>query len=264
MTVSRVSMGSLKTLTIAPWKSEQQLTPTQPPTAISTGSPQVSYTFNKDTMSPTFGGGTTVLSYKPCFAFNVGGQNTTTSAVTLYYQVNKNGTSWKSGNASITNNYYYNLSIYDGNVNDGDVYDVYFWCSATTGMNFTQQNSWVIPSKVQTGAKNLFNAVFTGGQAYNSTNFPLTGTKIGVNWTGSWYAVVAMHTDGTLPQYSLTDNNSTKQLVVPFMQVYSAYGLFYPQIDSGTGNALNNNATQYTGYNCYFPSQIQYRELFFR
>jgi hypothetical protein len=159
MTITNTGVGSIKTLTVTPWTNEQSISAgTNPPASMTSGSPQATYTFNKNTMTPTFGGTALmgIKSYSTLWGGALCGKNTSGAAVATNWQINKNGTLWKSGNTSLANNNNYAVVWYDV-PNDGDVYDVYLWAGSQTGMDYTYQLAWGVPIWIDLGVKTMAN-----------------------------------------------------------------------------------------------------------
>lgn len=254
MTATRGNLGSLKTHGVVPYITEQSVTPTMPPTSISTGSPQYSITFSKATMSPEFTGNSQPISWRTQGVAYLCGQNTSGASVTLYYQINKNGSSWKSGSSSIVNNNYYTLYFLD-NFNDGDKFDFYIWSSATSGMNYLYQGFCCFPNRVNLGAKNMYNATFT---LYQPT-FTLTG-HCGNSWYGNFFVYPIPSNTNNLS----LGNASFSPITVPFVATHPTYGQYVTQGgDIFTNSGINSSSTTYPQIN-YTP-QVQlltYREIF--
>jgi hypothetical protein len=222
-------------------------------------SPIVTYTINTSTMAPTFSG-VSVLSYKPVYGISVSGQNTNGAAQTLYYQINKNGTSYKTGNASVANTNYWTVTYCDATLNNGDKIDIYVWTPAASGMNYFYQNIYCQPSRVDTGAKNVVNITYNTSTFASNTYFPLTG-KVGAKSTGNNY-VYPTTTTGNVG-VSLTGAGSFS---LNLLSVNSTYKLFATQAGdvSGVYNDIGTSATNYPLIdNNYQMTSISYRYLFF-
>lgn len=257
----RASIGSLKTLNITPYVNEQNITSTALPTGANASavpaSPIVTYTINVSTMAPTFSG-INALSYKSVYGISVSGQNTNGSAQTLYYQINKNGTSYKTGNASITNNNYWTVTFCDGTLNGGDRIDIYVWTPATSGMNYFYKNIFCQPSRVDTGASNIINAIFTEVSFATNTYFPLTG-KVGTKSQGNNFVYPATVSSNV----GLTTGSP---MVFGLLTVNPTYKLFATQSGdiSGVYNDIGQSATNYPQIDCSNQvTSISYRDLFF-
>lgn len=254
----RASFGTLKTLNISPYVSEQNITSTELTVGSSSTmpggiTPAVSFTINTTTMAPTFSGAN-VLSYKPVYGMNLSGQNTNGAAQTVYYQINKNGASYKTGNVSCSNTNYFTVSLIDATPVNGDKFDFYVWTPASTGVTYSYQNIFCLPSRIDTGVKNMVNYALTIS-SMNSL-FTLTG-KFVASSTGNVYFY---------PSTSTMTAGTGSSTTLPMFQSHATYKLFgIGNGDSnGTSNAILQSATAYPGgYYNYYPSQIQYRDLFF-
>jgi hypothetical protein len=253
MLVTNDDIGALKTLTTTPYVFEQNLTPTAPPTAISTGSPQVSYTFNKSTTVPLFGGTARVKGYTSCFGFTLsGGKNTSGATVTLNYQINKNGSSWKTGNANIANNNYYTVAAYDF-PNDGDVYDVYIWCTTASGMQYSYTANYCIAHQVDTGSKYMENYIFTA-----SSITPLFSlTSMATSGSGNIYIY-------PIPNLSAVSNAilyGAGTTTIPLFTSNQTNKLFGFQNTTGTAVCNVSSTSLCTiNSNLYIPS-LSYRDI---
>lgn len=244
--------GALKIINVTPYVSEQILTSTALPISMS-GSPQVSFTINTSIMSPSFT--TNVISFKPVYGINISGQNTSGASATVFYQVNKNGTSFKTGNANITNNNYFTLSIFDAVFVNGDKIDIYLWTAASSGVNYFYQNIFCIPSRLDTGAKSLQNLNVTLVLIANSTYFPLTG-KVGSSTVNNTIF---------FPCTSFTNSLgvSVGTTTFPLYSPIATYRMF----QSNNGDAsprydLNQSATAYPYLSSNsLVSSLTYREL---
>lgn len=261
MSMIREKTGTLKTLNTTPYISEQSLTPTQAPTAISTGTPQASWTFSKTGMAPYFSGNVSVLSYKPIFGINLAGQNTSGAAVTVFHQVNKNGTLSKSGSVSVNNNYYFTSGYLDA-PNEGDVYDIYIWSSATTGLNYLYQNSWCSPSRVNTGVQYMSNYSITLSSP-SSTIFPVAGNKVNNYTLGSVYTEPSTLATTNTFYYSTTTIGTIN---FPLFTSNPTLGLFLLAGGdiNGTSASIAADSSTYKMYLNYYVSSLSYREIFFR
>lgn len=259
MTTTRYNIGTLKTLNLSPYVSEQSDPSTALPTA-QPGTPQVSYTINTSTMTPTFSGNAGVVSYKPLYGACVSGQNTSGAAATVYYQINKNGTSFKTGNASIANNNYFTVTFED-NSNNADKYDFYLWTTASSGVNYFYQNVWCLPGRVDTGAKNLSNFNLTLVNFANGTYFPLSGKANG-NWNGNINVYPS-----TASNLSIAfGSTGTGTFTLPTFTSHSTYKLY--QL-AGEGNGARadivSNASYYPSIDANLHvSTLNYREIFSR
>jgi hypothetical protein len=255
----RVSIGALKKLTVTPYVNEQNLTSTTLPVGANAssipGSPVFSFTYTKASMSPVFGGNITPLSWKPYCGYNVTGQNTSGASQTVYYNIYKNGVTWKNGSATITNNNYFTVSISDAS-NDGDKYDFYIWTPASSGVNYFYQNNWCLPSRVDTGAKNVVNLSFSISSLSTATNFPVAGSKIGSSFQGS--ATVNM-TASTLSSYSIVDGT----VLALFAVQNQNYKLFCIGSVDSVNNNCSNNSTSYQITQTSYPTSLSYRDLYF-
>lgn len=257
----RVTIGSLKTLTISPYVNEQNLTATALPVGAGAsnvpGTPQVSFTVNTSTMVPTFSG-VKVNSYKSVYGFNVSGQNTSGASQTVYYQINKNGTSYKTGNTSVVNNNYYTVSLEDGTFVNNDKIDFYIWTPASSGVNYLYQNSFCLPSRVDTGAKNICEFTINTVVLASSTYFPLASTASS-QWAGACYIYTS---DETNINYTGLQTNTGRTVSIPLFGVGSTFKLYYLQAE-GTNNSIVSN----TGYprmqNSVIATSISYRDLFY-
>jgi hypothetical protein len=252
--------GSLKTLKTTPYVFEQYVTTTMPPTAISTGSPQATFTYSASAYAPIFSGSAKVVSYKAVFGAGISGQNTTGATVTLNYQINKNGSSWKTGSTNVTNNYYYTAYFVDA-PNDGDIYDIYIWSSAVSGMTFNYEFMWALPTSVDTGAKNVYNATFNISNV--NASLALTGNAA-TTWTGNVYVGVDNGTSSTGPAVSVT-NGAT----IPMYTPNKGLKLWTPQNTApfpfgGVSVGYTANTGQPATLSYSYASSVSYREIYLR
>lgn len=257
----RNSMGTLKTLNTNPYVNEQNLTSTALPTGANASavpaSPQVSFTINTASMVPTFTG-MNVVSYKSVYSLNVVGQNTFGSTQTVYYQVNKNGSSYKTGSQTIANNAYYTVSLVDGTLANNDQMDFYIWTPATSGINYFYKSVICMPSSVDVGAKWMSNANYKFTSPTAGGYLTLTG-KAGNNSSGSIYVYVANGTKNS----STIDGNSTSPVVYPVISSHSTYKLSQLQYETTNLCSISGNSTFYPAVNQnYFVTQLSYRDLF--
>lgn len=261
----RISVGTLKTLSITPYVNEQNLTSTalysssNAATSVPTGmTPTVSFTVNASTMVPSFSG-VNVLSYKPIYGLNVAGQNTNGSSQTVYYNIYKNGSTYKNGSSSIVNNNYWTVSLQDGSLNNGDKLDFYIWTPATSGVNYFYQNIFTIPGRVDTGAKNMVNASFTIVSLGSNTYFPLNPNKAGVNYAPSVYVYPS---NAGNRQLSISGAETD---IFPLFASHPTYKLYQTQGgDVAVNCSIGSSTTSYPYMQVnWFVSQIQYRDLFF-
>lgn len=258
----KVLYGSLKTLSTTPYVNEQNVTST--PLYVGSSStlpggisPIVTFTLNTATMAPTFSG-LKVNSYKSVFGMHVSGQNISGASQTVYYQINKNGTSYKTGNKSIPTGNYFTVGICDGSFNNGDVVDFYIWTPASSGVNYMYQNIFCIPSSVDVGAKIMFNASFNY-TSLSSGYLPLTG-KVNSAFAGSVFIYPANGTKNS----STIDGNSNNPIIYPVLSSHATFKLFQLQTET-SGNAItqiNNSATNYPqSVQNNFISSLSYRDL---
>lgn len=246
----KVSVGIQRTMNIALAVAENNVTATALPTAM--GSAQYTFTYNASTLAPTFTG-VIPNSYSQVWIMAVSGQNTSGAAATVSYQINKNGTSFKTGNASITNNNYFTLSL-EMPMATGDVYDFYLWTSASSGVNYIYNGCCSIPTRVDIGNKMITNSTWTISPA--SASFTLTG-HASSQWGGALWLVLGSNT--AAGNQKVVSNNETVYL----HQTHPTYKLFALQSDISPNNyALAQSATYYPQLeqNSY-PTKIVWREL---
>lgn len=255
----RISIGVLKTMNITPYVNEQNLTSTALPVGANASSlpasPVVSFTINTSTMSPTFSG-IKPLSFRTIYGLNVSGQNTSGASQTVYFQINKNGVNYKTGNASITNNNYFTVSLCDGTLQNGDVLDFYIWTPTSSGVNYFYKNTFCQAGRIITGSNNVVNVSFSTVSFPTNTYFPLTGkvaaksqANIYIGYYGNAFSFVGA-TQKTFPLFSPDPTN----------------GFFTTQAGdvSGTYCDLGQSATNYPLLDCnYQLTTLSYRDLFF-
>lgn len=256
----KVLYGALKTLSITPYVNEQNLTSTALPTGANAsaipGSPQVSFTINTSTMVPTFSG-VNVLSYKPIYGLNVSGQNTSGASQTIYFNIYKNGSSYKTGNLSVSNNNYFTITMADSSFVNGDKLDFYIWTPASSGVNYFYQNINVMPSRIDTGSKNVANITYKLVTYASSTYFPLTG-KANAQSTGSVYAYPATDTN----QSNYIGLNNTATNIISLLSVNSAQKLYGCQFELYSQCQITQSASYYPNmYINELVSSISYRDL---
>lgn len=252
--------GSQKSLYITPYVNEQVVT-TQTLTTGTSGTmpggitPLASYTVNTSTMAPTFSG-VNVVSYYPVYGCAVGGQNTSGASVTVWWQINRNGSNFKTGNTSVANNNYWTLSFMDSTFVNGDVIDIYVWTSASSGVNFTYKNITCHPSRVDVGSKYMINASFKLTTLTSAGLLPATG-KAGGTWVGNVYCFPSA-TDNTI-SYSFGSN-----VTCQFLTSTTSYKAF--QIQGGEVYKNYTLATSTTQLPCIvqnnYPNPLTYRDLF--
>lgn len=262
----RTAIGTLKTLNITPYVSEQNVTSTALPVGANASSvpasPVFSFTVNSTTMAPTFSG-VKVLNYVGAYGFCVSGQNTSGAAQTVYFQINKNGSSYKTGSLSITNNNYWTVTLCDATIVNGNVIDVYIWTPAASGVNYFYQCTYCQPSQVDTGAKNICQVTYTCTSFQSSTYFPLTG-KVGSKGVGQNY-VFTNTTNFNSQQLNYTAQNSG-QTTLNLLSVNNTYKLFRVGAgdQSGVYSDIGQSSTQYPLVDgSYQITSISYRDLFY-
>jgi hypothetical protein len=174
--------GGLKSATIThanprEWNPSATDLPTSKP-----ATPQVSITVQQSDL-PTFAGNQPI-SYKKIPAVNVSGQNNTGSAVTVNYEIHKNGATIASGSkTSIANTNYWSIDTICGACAVGDLIEVFLWASASPSCNFSYYSIFVYSSSVQmtkdkTICKNLSFSTQRGVRNYAllvSTNYNAGG-----------------------------------------------------------------------------------------
>lgn len=247
---SKPLSGTLKQVNISPYINEQSINSTAVPSSYVIGNTQATWTYDASVMSPTFTGNTPVLNYRPVLFLNLCGQNISGASATIYWQMNKNGVNWKSGSSSVASNYYFTIFMYDYPV-QGDIYDFYIWTSSTN-VNYNYKNSYILPSRVDTGANYISNYTTILSTTISTTNFPIAN-KASTSWNGSVY--VYPSTTVTV-SFGISGTQS-----LPFMQNQATYKLFQLQAE-GTSVGLNSSSTYIltTQSNSYIAS-LSYRDL---
>lgn len=246
-----VLYGTLKTLNITPYIVEANITAVSIPTTISTGSPQLTWTIDTSVMKPTFSG-TNILSYKPVWTFAAGGQNLSGASATIFFQINKNGANYKTGNIATANNNYFTASIIDGSFINGDVIDFYFWTTGT-GQTVTYKHNGCLASHVDTGAKNVVDIAFTTNSFISL--LPLTG-KVRDAWGAgtNFYPTK----DTTVPY----NRGTVGTFTFPFAQFLSGNRLFVLAGQSSTQFGINQSATFFPWLNGnYYVTSVSYRDF---
>lgn len=248
----RVSIGIQRTMGITLKVAENNVTATALPTAM--GTAQYTFTYNASTLAPTFSG-VIPNSYKQVWIMAVSGQNTSGTAATVNYQINKNGVSFKTGNLSVTNNNYFTVSLQNV-MTSGDVYDFYLWTSAASGVNYIYNGCCSVPSSVDIGTKIIDNSTWTVAQAY--TAFTLTGHS-GSAYNGLLFIAPGSNTSASSSTKSVSNNET-----IYLYQTHPTYKMFTTQGGDAGGvtygisqHATNYPNTQQTAY----PSQITWREI---
>lgn len=243
----KVAYGTLKTITISPYVSESTLSGTIVATAKGT-TPDVTYTLSSSTdsnISPI------PKSYIRVPIISASGQNTSGGAVTVSYQINKNGSSVKTGSVSVANNTYYTVH-YNGTGVAGDVFDVYLWVS-NASVSLIYSSLGVLPSQIDMGCKIVSQLTFT------TANFPSSltlTTKTGSNQNSN---IIIYPSDSTSASFSGLSFSPFQMLYIN--QTKKIYALNNGDAVPNTGT-IQTSATNYPFiFTQYYPTKITYREV---
>lgn len=244
----KVAIGINKKFTVSITPNETVLGTTVNLPTTSPANGQFSYTVSSylPTVTPAFYS----TSYLPMIYG--AGQNTTASAITLYWEVDKNGASVGSGSTSVPANNYWTLNFNtDICTNTSDTYAVKLYGSAT-GLTLTYQAIAVYPvrflvSKYSTILQDLTYTMTAPSLTANASN--------AINDTGNWY----IYTDGnsnTMPALS----PATFSAFRPGNSTYNMGTTREGEI--GFKNNVLTSTTQIPKYNRNnYPSTITFREV---
>lgn len=194
----------------------------------------------------------------------LGGHNATGSTVTLYWTVYKNGATIASSSYTVSNNWFWALSIYPTafqNIQVGDIINIQVWASS---INMTYDYcacnvyaSRIISNKLNQVVKdltfsNFATPIYTGFQSIDG------GSSL-----GTVYIENPVVYCGTGTNYGMNILTTT---TFPIYQQQSTYGIFRGNIgDQAINNGFvsGHSSIRYFQYN-RIPQTITYRELYTR
>lgn len=209
MTRLNPQVGSLKVVNVSYASPVEELLST--PVALPTSepsTPQIGFTVQEAHL-PTF----STRLYKVTFIGVVYGAGKFTSAGTLYWRMKKNGSSVRTGNASVAANTFYTVNAFFLDVKPGDVLELALWSSVGDSnwdyralwINFTRpflfdpkNNTRLIADLVlvTTTSPNTLPTLTLGNPSKQLSNYPvqiydaegatLTAITTGGTWTGKW------------------------------------------------------------------------------
>jgi hypothetical protein len=246
--------GGKKSMTIThatprEWNPTAQDLPTTKP-----GTPQVSITIQQSDL-PTFTGNQP-LSYKAIPAINVSGLNSTGGAVTVNYEIHKNGATIASGSkTSIANANYWSVDAMCGACAIGDLIEVFLWASVTPSCTFDYYSIFVYSSSIQmtkdkTLCKDMVSNALRGNRGYTllgSTNYIAGGL-----------------TNYTLYVMGFSIGGATGSLVAPyFLQDATTYNFGGVYVnDSNTAVNTFTSATKHVSFQGYsYLTSLSFREM---
>lgn len=259
----KAAYGTLKTFNFTyptPYESYHSTPLSVPNVASLPGTPIESYTI-KSTDFPTISPGFNSVHFTGILI--VAGKNTDTTAKTVNYQINKNGSSVLASSFSSTNGQFYTQTIYkfmDIAVND--VIDIYLYCSSSALINYDYMAFFIVPTQIFLTKGNIIKD--TSFTIAASATLSATGTTPTVANTANWYVYPSSNISAT--SYALQMSANVTGLT--FNPQITSYGFGRAQYGdlSGPGNGiynvLNQHATNRPLYNRdYVPTQITFREI---
>lgn len=257
----KVADGTLKTFSLTyptPYESLQGTPISVPNVGSLPGTPLASYTVQSSdfpTISPS------PVSTKYTGILVISGKNTDSSARTVNFQINKNGSNTVASSFSANASSYWTQTIYKFmDVVAGDVLDIYLYCSASALINYDYVSFFIIPTQLL-----LSNASIVKDVSFTiAPSVTLASGTPSVSFTGVWYVYPSTNVSGT--GFALGMNaNASGMTFSPLANIYafgrSAYG-DANGYGNGIYNTLVNHATNHPNYNRnYVPTAISFREV---
>lgn len=216
---------------------------------------QVSFTLQQSDL-PVFS--INPLSAKFVPYVNVSGQNNTGGAVTINYEIHKNGASVASGSkTNIANVNYWSIDCGFGYCVPGDLLEVFMWSSVSPSCNYSYYSIYTYVSNVQiskdqTLCKNFSLATVRGSRSYSL----LTSTNYASGSLSNYYY-------NNMNSYTAWSGGTT---VIPYFSNESTKGFLgcmsISNTDGNPGISAFTSTTKLVNYvgNSYFTN-INYREM---
>lgn len=255
----RASMGTFKKVDFFYPKIENNLVTSDLPLAKS-GTPTFSFTIDSSVIPIT--SSPVSFIYVPWIV--AGGKNNNASAVTINYEVYRNGVLWQSGNKTgVTASQYWTFYFmkYDTTFcQGGDVIDVYLWANLT-GVSYYYNAVIIMPSRNDYGAK--YGSILKDF-SYTATSpiALLTGATGGGAKGSSNLGIMYAYTSNTTTLFTGTTSSYTINAIQYGQPTHKLGSLQNGDFQGGTGAGINVQATNMPhAVQNSIPSSVSFREI---